>query len=101
MVWNVDERIPKDLFFKLIIEKANIFKDHFKNSINQLIIVDNIGPTMAVFKFYDLKEEDSLKLHMTLQFRWHWGANTSIVGAIKLFVATILYSMWKSQFLQK
>ena len=66
MVWKVDERIPKDLFIKLMIKKANIIKDHLKNSIDQLIIVANIGPTMAVFKFYDLKEEDSLKLHMTL-----------------------------------
>ena len=32
-----------------------------------LIIVANIGPTMAVFKFYDTtKEDDSLKLRMTL-----------------------------------
>ena len=66
MVWKVDERIPEDLFIKLMIKKANIILDHLKNSLEQLIIVANIGPTMAVFKFYDLKEEDSLKLHMTL-----------------------------------
>ena len=66
MAWKVDKRIPEDLFVKLMIEKANIIKDHLKNSIDQLIIVANIGPTMAVFKFYDLKEEDSLKLYMTL-----------------------------------
>ena len=66
MAWKVDERIPKDLFIKLMIEKANIIKDHLKKSIDQLIIVANIGPTMVVFKFYDMKEEDSLKLHMTL-----------------------------------
>ena len=66
MVWKVDERIPKDLFIKLMIEKANIIKDHFKNSLEELIIVANIGPTMAVVKFYDLKEEDSLRLRMTL-----------------------------------
>ena len=66
MAWNVDERIPKVLFVKLMIKKANVIKDHLKNSIDQLIIVANIGPTMAVFKFYDLKEEDSLKLCMTL-----------------------------------
>ena len=66
MAWKVDERIPKDLFIKLMIEKANIIKDHLKNSINQLIIVANIGPTMATFKIYDIKEEDSLKLRMTL-----------------------------------
>ena len=47
-------------------KKANIIKDHLKNSLNQLIIVANVGPTMAVFKFYDLKEEDSLKLCITL-----------------------------------
>ena len=66
MVWKVDERIPEGLFIKLMIKKANIIKDHLKNSIDQLIIVANIGPTMATFKFYDIKEEDSLKLHMTL-----------------------------------
>ena len=66
MVWKADKRIPKDLFVKLMTEKANIIKDHLKNSLNQLIIVANIGPTMAIFKFYDLKEGDSLKLHMTL-----------------------------------
>ena len=66
MAWKVDERIPKDLFVKLMVEKANIIKDHLKNSLNQLIIVANIGPTMATFKFFDIKEEDSLKLHMTL-----------------------------------
>ena len=60
MAWKVDERIPEDLFIKLIIKKANVIKDHLKNSLEQLIIVANIGPTMAVFKFYDLKEEDSL-----------------------------------------
>ena len=49
MAWRVDERIPKDLFIKLMIKKANIIKDHLKR-VEQLIIVANIGPTMAVFK---------------------------------------------------
>ena len=66
MAWKVDERIPEDLFFKLMIEKANIIKDHLKRSMDQLIIVANIGPTMAVFKIYDVNEEDSLRLKMTL-----------------------------------
>ena len=66
MVWKVDERIPEDLFNKLMIKKANIFKDHLKKSMNLLIIVANIGPTMAVFKIYDVNEEDSLKVKMTL-----------------------------------
>ena len=66
MAWKVDERIPENLFIKLMTKKATIIKDHLKNSLNQLIIVANIGPTMAIFKFYDLKEKDSLKLCMTL-----------------------------------
>ena len=66
MAWNVDKRIPKDLFVKSMIEKAIIIKDHLKNSIGQLIMVANIGPTMATFKLYDIKEEDSLKICMTL-----------------------------------
>ena len=66
MAWKADERIPKDLFVKLVTKMANIIKDHLKNSLNQLIIVTNIGPTMPIFKFYDVKEEDSPKLSMTL-----------------------------------
>ena len=66
MAWKVDERIPNDLFVKLMTKEANVIKDHLKKSIDQLIIVANIGPTMAVFKLYDVKEEDSLKLCVTL-----------------------------------
>ena len=66
MVWKVDERILKDLFIKLMREKANVIKNHLKKSMDQLIIVANIGPTMVVFKVYDTNEEDSLKLCMTL-----------------------------------
>ena len=58
---------PENLFVNLMIEKANIIKDHLKKNAHPLIIVVNIGPTMAMFKFYDTTEEDnSLKLCMTL-----------------------------------
>ena len=66
MAWKTHERISEDLFVKLMIEKANVIKHHLKKSMDQLIIVANIGSTMAVFKLYDTNEEDSLKLHMTL-----------------------------------
>ena len=56
----VNERIPKEMFIQLLAEKASIIKDHLRNSLSQLMIVANIGPTMATFKFYDLGEEDSL-----------------------------------------
>ena len=67
MAEKVDEQFPENIFINLMIEKANIIKDHLKKSTHPLFIVVNIGPTMAVFKFYDMTEEDdSLKLHMTL-----------------------------------
>ena len=49
-----------------MIKKANVIKDHLKKSMDQLIMWPILGPTMAVFKFYDTNEKDSLKLHMTL-----------------------------------
>ena len=66
MVWKVDKRIPEELFVQLLTKKANIIKDHLQNSPSKLTIFTNTGPTMATFKIYDLSEEDSLKLHITL-----------------------------------
>ena len=69
MAGNIDERIPENLFANMMIEKATIIHDYLKCKQNMcpLIIVANVGPTMAVFKFYDTtKEDDSLKLRMTL-----------------------------------
>ena len=69
MAWKVDERIPEDQFVKLMIKKANVIKDHLKNSINQLIIVANIGPTMATFKIYDIRGGFSQIMHDSLKSR--------------------------------
>ena len=44
MAWKVDERIPEEMFVNLMTGKANIIKDHLKNSLNQQIIVANIVP---------------------------------------------------------
>ena len=66
MGWKVDERIHEDLFVQLLTKKANIIKGHLQERHSKLTIVVNIGPTMATFKLYDLSEEDSLKLHITL-----------------------------------
>ena len=67
MAEKVDDRFPESYFTNLMIEKANIIKNHLHKSTHPLIIVANVGPTMAVFKFYDTtKGDDSLKLHMTL-----------------------------------
>ena len=66
MVRKVDERLPERMFVQMLTEKANIIKHHLLNRYSNLTIVANIGPTMATFKLYDLSEEDSLKLHVTL-----------------------------------
>ena len=57
MAGNVDERNPENLFVNMMIEKANIIKGHLNRKKNTcpLIIVVNIGPTMAIFKFYYIK----------------------------------------------
>ena len=69
MAESIGERIPEKQFVDMMIEKATIIRDHptHKQDTCPVIIVANIGPTMAVFKFYDTtKEDDSLKLCMTL-----------------------------------
>ena len=69
MTSNIGDRIPENIFTNMMIEKATIIRDHLKQKQNMcpLIIVGNIGPTMAVFNFYDTtKEDDSLKLCITL-----------------------------------
>ena len=66
MVNAVDERMPEEMFIQLLAKNANIIKDHLQSRQSKLTIVANIGPTMATFKLYDLGEEDSLKLRVTL-----------------------------------
>ena len=94
MAWKVEESILEEMFINLMTEKANIIKDHLKNSFNQLIIVANIGPTMATFKFYDLKEEDSLKLCMTLSNLGDIDEKIHhLWQQVELFATTILFPM--------
>ena len=66
MAWKVDERIPEELFIQLLTKKAIIIKDYLRERHSKLTIVANIGPAMTTFKLYDLSEEDSVKLHITL-----------------------------------
>ena len=58
------------------------------------MIVANIGPTMATFKFYDLSKEDLLKLHITLSNLGDIDEqNSRFVATRKLFASTILFPM--------
>ena len=62
----VDEKMPEEMFIQLLAKKANMYKRSLEVDRASFTIVANIGPTMATFKLYDLSEEDSLKLHVTL-----------------------------------
>ena len=76
----IDQKMPKNLFVQLLTDKANMLKKHLKNTQSSLVICMNIGPNMATFKLYNIKEEDSLKLHVT----------TSNLGDIE----EQLYQLW-------
>ena len=66
MAYTVDEKMSETLFIQLLTEKTNIIKKHLKDIQSNILICVNIGPNMATFKLYDKKEEDSLKLRVTV-----------------------------------
>ena len=66
MNYAVDQKMPQNLFVQLLLmDKANMLKKHLKTTQSNLVICANIGPNMATFKLYNIREEDSLKLHIT------------------------------------
>ena len=66
MAYAVDEKMPETFFVQLLTKKANIIKKYLKDIQRDIVICANIGPNMATFKLFHTKEEDSLKLHVTL-----------------------------------
>ena len=66
MAYAVDEKMPESLFVQLLTNKVNMLKKHLKTTQSDLVICANIGPNMETFKLYNIKEEDSLKLHITI-----------------------------------
>ena len=66
MAYAADEKLPETLFVKILTEKANMLKKHLKDTNSSLVICANIGPIVAIFKLYNTKEEDYLKLCYTI-----------------------------------
>ena len=66
MAYAVDGKMPETLFVQLLMEKANMLQQHLKDTKSNLVMCANIAPNMATFKLYNTKEEDSLKLHVTI-----------------------------------
>ena len=58
--------MSREEFVQLLADKANILKKHLKTTQSDLVICMNIRPNMATFKLYNIKEENSLILHVTI-----------------------------------
>ena len=65
MSYTVNNKLPETFFVDTLTEKAEMLKKYLKDISSQLVICGNIGPNMAMFKFFAPQEEDSLKLHYT------------------------------------
>ena len=63
MAYSDDEKLSETFFVDTLTDKAELLKEHLKDTKSNLVICTNIGPNMATFKFYNPQEEDSLKLH--------------------------------------
>ena len=66
MAYAAHKKMSETLFVQLLTEKANMLKQHLKDTKSNLVMGANIRPNMTTFKLYNTKEEDSLKLHVTI-----------------------------------
>ena len=60
------QKMSREEFVQLLANKANILKKHLKTTQSDFIICTNIGPNKATFKLYNINEENSLKLYVTI-----------------------------------
>ena len=58
--------MSREEFVQILTDKANILKKHLKTTQSDLVICVNIRPNTATYKFYNIKEENSLQLHVTI-----------------------------------
>ena len=66
MDYPVIKKMPKVLFVQKLIGKALMLKKHLKDTECDLRLVANICPNIATIKLYNIREEDSQKLHITI-----------------------------------
>ena len=71
MSYTTGNKLPKTFFVDTLTKKAEMLKKHLKDTKSKLVICANIGLNMATFKFFNLQEEDSLKLHYTFSNLGH------------------------------
>ena len=91
MEYPIDQKMSENLFVQLLTDKANMLKKHLKTTQSDLDICVNIGPNMATFKLYNIKEEDSLKLHITISNLGDIeGTTVPVMGTAELSIKGIL-----------
>ena len=52
------QKMSREEFVQLLINKANILKKHLKTTQSDFVICMNIGPNVATFKLYDINKEN-------------------------------------------
>ena len=62
--------IPDLLFIDILMEKCQFLHRHIKSSKDCLMLVANIGRTMATIKLFDKNLMDSQLLHCTISNLW-------------------------------
>ena len=62
--------IPDGLFVDILTEKCQLLHQHIKSSKDCLMLVANIGCTMATIKLFDKNLMDSQLLHCTISNLW-------------------------------
>ena len=63
---SISQTMSREEFVQLLADKANILKKHLRTTQSDLVICANIRPNTASFKLYNIKEENSLLLLLTI-----------------------------------
>ena len=62
--------IPEGLFIDILTEKCQLLHQHIKSSKDCLMLVTNIGHSVATIKLFDKNLMDSQLLHCTISNLW-------------------------------
>ena len=60
------QKMSEDDFVQLLTEKANMLKNHLKDTQCSLIMCANIRLNTTIFRLYNTLEEDSLKFQIII-----------------------------------
>ena len=62
-----DNKMSREEFIQLLMEKANMLKEHLKNTQCSLVMYANFGLNTTIFRLYNTLEKDSLKFQWTIE----------------------------------